>query len=154
MVAAPGFLAGFGVTVTFSVTVAAGSGSPASVTAAAVSVTVTAGAGEAESSLSPDSPSPPMPAPITRATSAVAPWVSQALRRDGFGSAGMPAGGCPAPAGGTGIGGTAPQLGAFPEPEGPGVLGGVEGGWLIAVVLRFGVVALAGHKVPAVPLMR
>ncbi|MEU7470758.1 hypothetical protein AB0A94_19875 [Streptomyces sp. NPDC044984] len=66
----------------------------------------------------------------------------------------MPAGGCPAPAGGTGIGGTAPQLGAFPESAGPGVLGGVEGGWLIAVVLRFGVVALADHKVPAVPVVR
>ncbi|MBB5129412.1 hypothetical protein [Streptomyces griseoloalbus] len=67
---------------------------------------------------------------------------------------GTPAGGCPAPADGTGIGGTAPQLGAFPEPAGPGVLGGVVGGWLIAVVLRFGVVALGGHKVPAGPVMR
>ncbi|MFJ5559510.1 hypothetical protein ACIQCD_19395 [Streptomyces sp. NPDC093250] len=52
------------------------------------------------------------------------------------------------------MGGTAPQVGAFPKPEGPGVLGGVEGGWLIAVVLRFGIVALGGHKVPAVPGFR
>ncbi|WP_345962883.1 hypothetical protein ABDE16_18045 [Streptomyces sp. BRB040] len=66
----------------------------------------------------------------------------------------MPAGGCPATAGGAGIGGTAPQPGAFPEPAGPGVLGGVEGGWLIAVVLQFGGVALGGHKVPAVLVMR
>ncbi|WP_199835605.1 hypothetical protein [Streptomyces sp. NRRL WC-3605] len=69
-----------------------------------------------------------MPAPIKRATSAVAPWVSQALRRDAFGPVGTPAGGCPGPAVVTGIGGTAPQLGAFPDPEGCGVLGGVEGG--------------------------